>query len=338
VGVVYAQRERARTLRPHIAGWLGHSDSFDFLSRGAGLLRYDKPLRDDALMLEQGTFNAVGCAALEAAVDLLLALGVEAIHTHVNGLLDPLEAGLEIYAEPPGKKLSALSLLSGGEQALTALSLIFAVFRCNPAPVCVLDEVDAPLDDANVERFCNLLEDMVRVIELRPTERSPTGQYNALANAYATLSIFYRQAPRGFFPRVFIGVEGDRQKSVEWINKAVEAEPNNVMYAKEQGIALMCLAHQEEDAINQELRQKSIAAFKRAIGLRARNWLDRVDQEHSRLFVENPKIEKMSCKYNRDGFEETESKDFEADKKRAEEEAKAKAAAPTAATPATTTR
>jgi selenocysteine lyase/cysteine desulfurase len=94
VGVVYAQRERARTLRPHIAGWLGHSDSFDFLSRGAGLLRYDKPLRDDALMLEQGTFNAVGCAALEAAVDLLLALGVEAIHTHVNGLLDPLEAGL----------------------------------------------------------------------------------------------------------------------------------------------------------------------------------------------------------------------------------------------------
>jgi tetratricopeptide (TPR) repeat protein len=182
-----------------------------------------------------------------------------------------------------------------------------------------------------------MLEDMVRVIELRPTERSPTGQYNALANAYATLSIFYRQAPRGFFPRVFIGVEGDRQKSVEWINKAVEAEPNNVMYAKEQGIALMCLAHQEEDAINQELRQKAIAAFKRTIGLRARNWLDRVDQEHSRLFVENPKIEKMSCKYNRDGFEETESKDFEADKKRAEEEAKAKAAAPAAAASATTT-
>jgi chromosome segregation protein len=75
---------------------------------------------------------------------------------------DPLEAGLEIYAQPPGKKLATLSLLSGGEQALTALSLIFAVFRCNPAPVCVLDEVDAPLDDANVERFCTLLEDMVR--------------------------------------------------------------------------------------------------------------------------------------------------------------------------------
>jgi len=74
---------------------------------------------------------------------------------------DPLLAGLEIYAQPPGKKLATLSLLSGGEQALTALSLIFAVFRCNPAPVCVLDEVDAPLDDANVGRFCALLADLV---------------------------------------------------------------------------------------------------------------------------------------------------------------------------------
>jgi len=83
-------------------------------------------------------------------------------HLALVGSDDPLEAGLEIYAQPPGKKLATLSLLSGGEQALTALSLIFAVFRCNPAPVCVLDEVDAPLDDANVERFCLLLEDMVR--------------------------------------------------------------------------------------------------------------------------------------------------------------------------------
>ena len=83
-------------------------------------------------------------------------------HLALVGSDDPLQAGLEIYAQPPGKKLAALSLLSGGEQALTALSLIFAVFRCNPAPICVLDEVDAPLDDANVERFCTLLEDMVR--------------------------------------------------------------------------------------------------------------------------------------------------------------------------------
>ena len=83
-------------------------------------------------------------------------------HLALVGSDDPLEAGLEIFAQPPGKKLSTLSLLSGGEQALTALSLIFAVFKCNPAPISVLDEVDAPLDDANVERFCNLLEDMVR--------------------------------------------------------------------------------------------------------------------------------------------------------------------------------
>lgn len=70
---------------------------------------------------------------------------------------DPLEAGLEIFARPPGKRLQSMSLLSGGEQALTAMSLIFAVFLVNPAPVCVLDEVDAPLDDANVERFCDLV-------------------------------------------------------------------------------------------------------------------------------------------------------------------------------------
>ena len=82
-------------------------------------------------------------------------------HLGLVGSDDPLQAGLEIYAQPPGKKLATLSLLSGGEQALTALSLIFAVFRCNPAPLCVLDEVDAPLDDANVERFCTLLTDIV---------------------------------------------------------------------------------------------------------------------------------------------------------------------------------
>jgi len=73
---------------------------------------------------------------------------------------DPLEAGLEIHASPPGKKLQVMSLLSGGEQALTALSLLFAVFMTNPAPICVLDEVDAPLDDLNVERFCGLVNDI----------------------------------------------------------------------------------------------------------------------------------------------------------------------------------
>ena len=80
---------------------------------------------------------------------------------------DPLEAGLEIMASPPGKRLQRLSLLSGGEQALTALSLLFAVFLTNPAPVCVLDEVDAPLDDANVERFCNLVEEIARTTGTR---------------------------------------------------------------------------------------------------------------------------------------------------------------------------
>jgi chromosome segregation protein len=80
---------------------------------------------------------------------------------------DPLEAGLEIFARPPGKRLQSLSLLSGGEQALTALALIFAVFLVNPAPVCVLDEVDAPLDDANVDRFCNLLDEMTRLADTR---------------------------------------------------------------------------------------------------------------------------------------------------------------------------
>ncbi|HEY4201082.1 MAG TPA: AAA family ATPase [Devosiaceae bacterium] len=80
---------------------------------------------------------------------------------------DPLEAGLEIIARPPGKKPQTMTLLSGGEQALTAMSLIFAVFLTNPAPICVLDEVDAPLDDANVERFCNLLESMRQRTETR---------------------------------------------------------------------------------------------------------------------------------------------------------------------------
>ncbi len=80
---------------------------------------------------------------------------------------DPLEAGLEILAKPPGKKPATLSLLSGGEQALTAMALIFAVFLTNPAPICVLDEVDAPLDDYNVERFCDLLDEMTRSTDTR---------------------------------------------------------------------------------------------------------------------------------------------------------------------------
>lgn len=83
-------------------------------------------------------------------------------HLALTGSDDPLEAGLEIMACPPGKKMQTMTLLSGGEQALTAMALLFAVFRTNPAPICLLDEVDAPLDDANVERLCDLLAEMVR--------------------------------------------------------------------------------------------------------------------------------------------------------------------------------
>ena len=83
-------------------------------------------------------------------------------HLSLTESEDPLKAGLEIMASPPGKKLQVLSLLSGGEQALTALALLFGVFLTNPAPICVLDEVDAPLDDANVDRFCKMLEEMAQ--------------------------------------------------------------------------------------------------------------------------------------------------------------------------------
>ena len=91
---------------------------------------------------------------------------------------DPLEAGLEILAQPPGKKPATLSLLSGGEQALTALALIFAVFLTNPAPICVLDEVDAPLDDHNVERFCDLLDEMTRSTDTRFVDHHPQSDHH----------------------------------------------------------------------------------------------------------------------------------------------------------------
>ncbi len=123
-----------------------------------------------------GSLNREGRARLTAAF--------EAVDSHFQRLFaqlfnggaahlelidsdDPLEAGLEIFAQPPGKKLTSLSLLSGGEQALTAVALIFGLFLTNPAPICVLDEVDAPLDDANIERFCDLLDAMTRETNTR---------------------------------------------------------------------------------------------------------------------------------------------------------------------------
>ena len=80
---------------------------------------------------------------------------------------DPFEAGLEVMASPPGKRLQSMSLLSGGEQALAALALLFAVFLTNPAPICVLDEVDAPLDDHNVDRFCDLVAEIAHASSTR---------------------------------------------------------------------------------------------------------------------------------------------------------------------------
>jgi chromosome segregation protein len=88
-------------------------------------------------------------------------------HLTLTESQDPLQAGLEIMASPPGKRLQILSLLSGGEQALTALALLFAVFMTNPAPICVLDEVDAPLDDANVDRFCSLVAEIAQSSQTR---------------------------------------------------------------------------------------------------------------------------------------------------------------------------
>ena len=90
-----------------------------------------------------------------------------AAHLELIDSDDPLEAGLEIMAQPPGKRLQSLTLLSGGEQALTAVALIFGLFLTNPAPICVLDEVDAPLDDANVERYCDLLDEMAKTTQTR---------------------------------------------------------------------------------------------------------------------------------------------------------------------------
>ncbi|MEL7016008.1 MAG: chromosome segregation protein SMC [Pseudomonadota bacterium] len=158
-------------------------------------LRADEELQDVATRLEEFTVEREDCEAaikkLRGSISSLnrearqrLLDAFETVNSNFSRLFtalfnggqaelrlvdaeDPLEAGLEIYASPPGKKLTSMSLMSGGEQALTATSLIFAVFMANPAPVCVLDEVDAPLDDANTERFCTMLHEMARETDTR---------------------------------------------------------------------------------------------------------------------------------------------------------------------------
>ncbi len=116
---------------------------------------------------------------------------------------DPLEAGLEILAKPAGQEAATMTLLSGGEQALTAMSLIFAVFLTNPAPICVLDEVDAPLDDANVERFCDLLDDMSR----KTDTRFITITHNPITMARMDRLFGVTQAERGVSQLVSVELE-----------------------------------------------------------------------------------------------------------------------------------
>ena len=111
-----------------------------------------------ALLRLPAAIAAVALVAVASALTRLFGGGTARLALTEDG--DPLAAGLEIMASPTGKRLQSLSLLSGGEQALTALALLFAVFMTKPAPVCVLDEVDAPLDDANVDRLCSLVAEI----------------------------------------------------------------------------------------------------------------------------------------------------------------------------------
>ena len=132
---------------------------------------------------------------------------------------DPLEAGLDIIARPPGKKPQTMTLLSGGEQALTAMALIFAVFLTNPAPICVLDEVDAPLDDANVERFCTLLEEMRALTETRFV----TITHNPITMARMDRLFGVTMAERGISQLVSVNLEAAEELIAEDDQKAALA-------------------------------------------------------------------------------------------------------------------
>jgi chromosome segregation protein len=154
----------------------------DQLAEITGRMGIQVEERDDLVAAIAKLREGVNALNQEGRSRLLEAF--ESVHTHFRSLFtalfgggeaelrlteseDPLDAGLEIFASPPGKRLGTLALMSGGEQALTAAALIFAVFLSRPAPICVLDEVDAPLDDANVDRFCRLLDEMRRRTDTR---------------------------------------------------------------------------------------------------------------------------------------------------------------------------
>ena len=154
--------QEAEELEQRIAGML--SERSDLISAIARLRQGIASLNREGRERLLGAFEAVNRHFTELFVRLF---GGGRAHLTLVESEDPLEAGLEIMASPPGKRLQIMSLLSGGEQALTALALLFAVFLTNPAPICVLDEVDAPLDDANVERFCLLIDELSRQTSTR---------------------------------------------------------------------------------------------------------------------------------------------------------------------------
>ncbi|HYD99387.1 MAG TPA: chromosome partitioning protein ParA, partial [Alphaproteobacteria bacterium] len=156
-GVNLLAEQEATELETQIAGMNGERD--DLIAAIGRLRQGIATLNKEARERLLASFDIVDRHFQELFVRLF---GGGRAHLKLTDAEDPLDAGLEIYASPPGKRLQILSLLSGGEQALTATALIFAVFLTNPSPICVLDEVDAPLDEANVGRFCDLIEDMAR--------------------------------------------------------------------------------------------------------------------------------------------------------------------------------
>ena len=163
LGAVNLRAEaEARELDEQIAGM--QSERSDLIAAIGRLRQGIASLNREGRERLLAAFEAVNSHFAELFVRLF---GGGRAHLKLTESEDPLAAGLEIMASPPGKRLQVMSLLSGGEQALTALALLFAVFLTNPAPICVLDEVDAPLDDANVDRFCTLVDELTKSTETR---------------------------------------------------------------------------------------------------------------------------------------------------------------------------